>query len=144
MMWLVRSITGKEVHLRSQDEYMNGDVRLRTYFIFNSTGIYFNLLAESLTINFTGTYMCGLDLDGRLYHDHMNITVQGQRRSILFKSVNVAINKGFSCMLDILKSAKFAKRSRILQNWKNFIPPIFRSPIRDGRYHNDEWHSRRK
>nr|XP_022324253.1 fibroblast growth factor receptor 3-like isoform X2 [Crassostrea virginica] len=78
MMWLIRSITGREVHLKAEDEYMNGDVRLRTYYIFNSTGIYFNLMADSLSINFTGTYMCGLDLDGKLYHDHINITVQGR------------------------------------------------------------------
>lgn len=100
MMWLVRSITGKEVHLRSQDEYMNGDVRLRTYFIFNSTGIYFNLLAESLTINFTGTYMCGLDLDGRLYHDHINITVQDRpsvTADITMMNGTLGENKNLTC-----------------------------------------------
>ncbi|XP_062608785.1 fibroblast growth factor receptor 4-like isoform X2 [Saccostrea cucullata] len=78
MMWLIRSITGSEVHLRAEDEYMVGDVRLRSYYIFNATGIFFNLMADSLTINFTGTYMCGIDLHDKIYHDHINITVQGR------------------------------------------------------------------
>ncbi|XP_056013331.1 fibroblast growth factor receptor 4-like isoform X4 [Ostrea edulis] len=100
MMWLIRSITGSEALLKAQDEYMNGDVRLRTYFIFNATGIYFTLMADSLTINFTGSYMCGLDLNGKLYHDHVNITVQGRPSVIADTTMmngTLGENKNLTC-----------------------------------------------
>ena len=51
---------------------------MRTYVTMNSTGLFFHLIGDSLSMNFTGTYMCRIeDKEGKA-HDMINITVVGE------------------------------------------------------------------